>query len=45
VRGGVVTVGGAVRRGEDLMAFARAVSHLPGVERVLLGPVQVDPRP
>jgi hypothetical protein len=45
VRGGVVTVGGAVRRGEDLMAFARAVSRLPGVERVLLSPVQVDSRP
>jgi hypothetical protein len=42
VRGGVVTVRGAVRRGEDLMAFARAVSGLPGVERVILAPVQVD---
>jgi BON domain len=45
VRGGVVTVRGAVRRGPDLMAFATAASRLPGVERVLLTPVQIDAGP
>jgi hypothetical protein len=44
VRDSVVTVRGAVRRGEDLMAFAQAVSRLPGVERVVLTAVQVDVR-
>jgi hypothetical protein len=35
VRGGLVTVSGAAERGEEVMALARAVSVLPGVERVL----------
>jgi hypothetical protein len=43
VREGIVTLGGTVCRGEDLMAFAQAVSRLPGVERVVLGQARVDP--
>jgi osmotically-inducible protein OsmY len=43
VRDRVVTLGCSASRGEDLMAFANAVSRVPGVERVILGQVHVDP--
>jgi hypothetical protein len=43
VRERVVTLSGTVPRGEDLMAFAQAVSRVAGVERVLLGPVRLEP--
>jgi hypothetical protein len=44
VRGRAVFLHGVVARGEDLMDLAQRVSRLPGVERVVLGNVQVDPR-
>jgi hypothetical protein len=43
VRDRAVFLHGVVARGEDLMDLARAVSRLPGVERVVLGNVQVAP--
>jgi hypothetical protein len=43
VRDRVVTLRGTVCRGEDVMAFAQAVARVPGVERVIVGPVRVDP--
>ena len=41
VNGGVVHLRGSIQRGEDLMELAQAVSHLPGVERVIVTNVQV----
>jgi hypothetical protein len=41
VRDRAVILHGVVARGEDLMDLARGVSRLPGVERVVLGNVQV----
>ncbi len=43
VRDRTVIVGGTVCRGEDLMAFAQAVARVPGVERVIVEQVRVDP--
>ena len=36
LQGGVVIVHGGTARGETVMAFAQAISQLPGVERVVL---------
>jgi hypothetical protein len=44
VRGRAVFLHGVVARAEDTMDLAERVSRLPGVERVVLGNVQVDPR-
>jgi hypothetical protein len=41
IRERTVTLRGTVRRGEDLMDFAQAVSRLPGVERVILDEVNL----
>jgi hypothetical protein len=40
VQQGVVRLGGTVTRWEDLFDLARAISHLPGVERVVLHDVR-----
>lgn len=40
VQNGVVRLGGTVTRWEDIFALARAISHLPGVERVILQDVR-----
>jgi osmotically-inducible protein OsmY len=40
VQSGVVRLGGFVSRWEDIMALARKVSQLPGVERVILHDVR-----
>jgi osmotically-inducible protein OsmY len=42
VRGALVIISGAADRDEDIMAFARTISRLPGVERVL---TKTDPVP
>jgi hypothetical protein len=44
VGGGVVYFRGSVGSWEDLLVMARAVSQLPGVERVVLDNVQTVPR-
>jgi hypothetical protein len=44
VRGGLVYVRGTVSRWEDLFDFARTISLLPGVERVILEAVQARPQ-
>jgi hypothetical protein len=44
VRGRVVFLHGLVARGEDTMELAQRISRLPGVERVVLENVRVDPR-
>jgi hypothetical protein len=43
VQGGVVRLGGTVHRWEDLFELARKISHLPGVERVVLENVRAVP--
>jgi hypothetical protein len=45
VQGRAVIVRGTARCGEDVTAFARAVSRVGGVERVVLDQVQVGPGP
>ncbi len=40
VQNGVVRLGGTVTRWEDIFALARMISHLPGVERVILHDVR-----
>ncbi len=40
VQNGVVRLGGTVSRWEDIFALARMISHLPGVERVILQDVR-----
>ena len=41
--GGVVRLHGAVVRGEDVFALAQAIGRLPGVERVVVDGVRIDP--
>ena len=36
VQGGVVRLWGNAARGEDVFTFAQRISHLPGVERVIV---------
>jgi hypothetical protein len=43
-RGAEVHVSGTAAHGEDLQAFARRAARLPGVERVIVGDVRLDPR-
>jgi hypothetical protein len=43
VRGRVVRLNGSVYAWPDLYDFAKAVAQLPGVERVVLGGVTLDP--
>jgi hypothetical protein len=43
VDNGVVTLSGAVPRWDDMHALARAIARLPGVERVVLNSMRVDP--
>jgi hypothetical protein len=45
VQGGVVSLHGSVRRGEDLSTFAGLVAGLAGVERVVVDRVEVVPGP
>lgn len=43
IAGGVVKLHGVVVRGEDIFALAQAVGKLPGVERVVVDGVRIDP--
>jgi osmotically-inducible protein OsmY len=44
VKGGVVYLRGAVKHSEHLYELARAISVLPGVERVILEGSQTSPK-
>ena len=44
VEGGVVVLRPGTGRGEDLMAFARAIAHLPGLTRIVIENAAAAPR-